>query len=328
MLENGKLTKQASNAIKGLALITMLLNHYLIRNFTVNTLLIPSDILILLGKSMRCAVPLFVFVTGYGSYFSLQNTNNYQKWAKRRVLSIWKGYIPFAILCIIIGVAVGWQAYDWARLFEDFTGLHRFADYAGYLGSWWYLPTAYALVLFAPLIKKLVDKYGTYTLIISMILPLVFNFQYTGVDVLFAWLPVLIEGMLLAKCKIKDQHNIFLGILQIIAGILICWLCFACGGYLLWVRFWITTPLIVFGTINICTSKKTAKFLAFLGKYSFGTYLFHPLLYDAFFDFEEMLGSVYWLVPVIVTLAIALAVSVIVTKLSEKFFYKLEAAFH
>jgi peptidoglycan/LPS O-acetylase OafA/YrhL len=327
ILQNGKLTKQASNAIKGFAIIAMLIHHFLIRSYDYNTFILPTNVMHVFGLALRICIPLFVFVTGYGSYLSLKNDTNIFQWAKRRIYSIWKGYVPFAIICILLGVAVGWKAYDWHRIFEDLSGLHQTSDYHGYILSWWYMPTAYVLVLVAPFTKKLVDKYGAYIFLVSLILPLVFDFEYTGLDVLFCWLPVLIEGMLFAKVKIKPQNNFGFGILYICLGLLLFGICLVLGGYILWFRFWLTTPFFILGILNICSSIKITQLIAFLGKYSFGMYLCHTLIYDVFFEYINALSKVYWLLPVILTAGISLLATILISKLSSKIFAKIEAVF-
>jgi hypothetical protein len=332
MLENGKLTKNGSNAIKGFAIIAMIAYHYWIRDYDFGTPFVDANTLYLIGRSLRYCVALFVFITGYGSYISLQNKKDTDlfRWAVRRIFSIWSGYIFFAILCIYLGTRLNWQEWDWHRIFEDFTAIHYSGDYRGYLNTWWYLPTAYILVLLAPFVKKAVDKYGAFILLLSFAFPLIFDKTYEWWEPCFLWLPILIEGMLAAKLSLRVSKstlcNFIFGTFLLAVGTGICMICLELDGFALWIRFWLATPFLIYGIINICSCKPLKTILAFLGKYSFGMFLFHLLLYNAFFDELNILSQQYWLLPVLVVLLISLLVSIPITILSNSLFKKLRAA--
>jgi peptidoglycan/LPS O-acetylase OafA/YrhL len=95
-------------------------------------------------------VDIFMLVSGFGLYFSLDNNNNIKDYYRKRLLRICPTYYILGIFASIL-------------LFHDslFIYLFRYSTIGFWIGDVygeWYIPSIVILYLLAPFIKKLFDR--------------------------------------------------------------------------------------------------------------------------------------------------------------------------
>lgn len=96
-------------------------------------------------------VDIFMFVSGFGIYFSLEKNNQLRKYYKKRLLRIFPTYY-------ILGIIASLFLYKdnfWQYLFRYST----IGFWTGGLYAEWYIPAIVVLYAFAPFIKKIIDRH-------------------------------------------------------------------------------------------------------------------------------------------------------------------------
>ena len=96
-------------------------------------------------------VEIFMFVSGFGLYYSLDKDRHIIRFYKKRLLRIFPTYYILGIIASII-------------LFNDnlLSYLFRYTTLGFWIGSiyWeWYIPSLVMLYLVSPFLKKLIDRY-------------------------------------------------------------------------------------------------------------------------------------------------------------------------
>lgn len=204
MTENGKLTKQASLAIKGAGILLMLLHHYLDPNrvqvYDYTSLLFNTDQLQILRDATKVCVPVFVFVSGYGLYESYTRGKLNPG---KRVFGLWKHFFPCFLVSVLLFALFRPQQFDDLSRFDwlcSALGISQMMNAEPLCTTWWYMSTAYTLVIFAPLLYYLLNRIdGLAYMGIALLLPGVLYIKYTGDSLLIDWLPAFALGALTNK---------------------------------------------------------------------------------------------------------------------------------
>lgn len=309
--KEGYLSKNGSLAIKGFAVLLMILHHTILRSDYFDT----SAFYRLLGNLCRMCVPIFVFITGYGLF--RQNCKTTQQ-VHKRLKSIWSGYFICFIFVLLFELTTGdidFEHYSLLHVLSDITGTQVLLNktYHGLLSEWWYISTAYALVIISPFWIPLVKKYKNLTIWLSVILPVVFHQNYHGVSLLLEWLPIYTIGMVCADQKPDltrfAKHPVLYFILCGVAGILIYTICFIIKENLLFLRMWLPVVFILICIFCICQIQWIRKTLVFFGKYSYQMYCLHPM----FLNKETIMNLEKYtlLTPFITSVILSLVVGIV-----------------
>jgi hypothetical protein len=165
------LTRQDSNAAKGIAISLMLMHHLyankdrIIHGNTYVPLLAGVDLEGYLGNFAKVCVPMFLFLSGYGLYKSTEGRVSIVSAMRSRTLSFYKGYwmcfaifVPIGLLCFREArfpgrAAVGYGA-DWVTFVKGLAGIST-----SYNAEWWFVKL-YLLILLVvfPLYRHLADR--------------------------------------------------------------------------------------------------------------------------------------------------------------------------
>lgn len=164
-----EISKRDTQILKGVAILFMLLLHLFARK-EVNGLYVfyPTinevPLIYYLAIFGDACVPIFLFLSGYGLYINheMEQVSNKRK----NFIRIFKLLINFWII-IILFVSIGFLTAST----DSFPGsigeflLNFFVISSSYNGAWWFLQTYIILVLFSPLLIKVIRKYNSIGLI-------------------------------------------------------------------------------------------------------------------------------------------------------------------
>lgn len=317
----GKLTKKGSLAIKGFAILIMLVHHTVLRLEGVDYMsLLPPRVIDGIGSMGRLCVPLFVFVTGYG----LMRKGITYDGIWKRIKGIWKTYfICFLFVAIVLCAIGGIPDFSLRNLLGDIFGLQRLFsyEYTGLLPSWWYITTAFVLVIIAPMWIQLVKKYKLGVVIVSIFLPIIFHLKYDGMDILILWLPIYSIGMYVAHIKPEFQKvtkskgikTIALFILFALMAVVSYYFCIRLKQGFIFIRMWLSVVPLLFVIYFLCRMKWVSNILVWYGTLSFPMYCTHTLFLNQ--EVIMNLAEYHWLLPTLVTLVIVTPLAIVINKI-------------
>lgn len=321
--EEGRITKQGSSAIKGFAILLMLIHHTVLRLEGINyTAILPTGLIDLIGSMGRLCVPLFVFVTGYGLLYKEITYKDTPK----RIMNIWTTYFICFIAVVIIMMFLGdLPKFSIRNTLGDIFGLQRIIsyEYTGLLSSWWYITTAFLLVMIAPVWVQLVKKYGVGLFVLTLFLPAVFHMTYTGDDLLFLWLPIYTLGMLVAyykptlskltSCKGLTAFGMLFGASAI--SVVIYYICIKLNQGFLYIRMWLPVVFLIVVIYFLCRIQWVFRILVWFGGISFPIYCIHTL----FLNLPSImnLAQCHWLLPTFVALVLSILLALPINRLAK-----------
>lgn len=159
-------------------------------------------------------VDIFLFVSGFGLFYSLDKDNNLARYYRKRLLRIFPTYYIIGFITNLL------LTHD-----DILTFLFRYSTIGFWIGreyAEWFIPSIILLYLLAPFIKKIIDK--RWFILISIIIASIFfiAFYYTDKEYILDRLhffllyrvPAFILGMICAYwLKNNANNNFFLYIL-------------------------------------------------------------------------------------------------------------------
>lgn len=338
MSTTSQFTKNDTAAMKGIAILMMMVHHCFVDNryadYDLSFVLIDEYYVGIIASFCKICVSLFVFLSGYGITvgllrLDLQDKNALRKQITRRYFSMMSGYWVMYILCAIlflIFLPSRFSAYDGDHMLDapvyaliDFMGLAHLFGTPTLIATWWYMSLAVIIVVITPMFFLLYKRFGTIALFVV-------TFMFCGLFKtinfdLIRWLFTLALGMvcadhnLLAKIKdfkiIKNKYADYIIKFIIYTAVLLFCIyarqnIFAKISYLrdgiipLFVIIYCYTIIFPIPVVNTV--------LQFLGKHSMNIFLFHTILRGYILK-DFIYGLKYPLVIVTVLLGMSLIVS-------------------
>ena len=331
-------TKTDTLKAKAIAVILMLFHHLFRKSTFIDTyeISVPSfmgiEALTRLGTDARVCVWIFVFLSAYGISLKLQQNKDgksvvqmlYKQW-----WSLMKPYWFVYVALFLLSFTWSKSAYDfyegnWVRIFMDFFGCSEFVGVDLWMGGWWYMCFAQALLIALPLLLSLVDKMGIFSVPLAY-----FAIQYIGPGFKSAsggYYSNYLYAVLLAIIFVKyDLFNRFSkkpkGILSILeaVGLLFAFYLFADWKVTIAASEFSSIAMIfsALSVVALClfvqkyvTISWLEKPLAFIGKHSGNIYLVHLAVYRFYpkvvFCTKTVLGSLAVLLGVSLLISLAL----------------------
>ncbi len=226
-------SKNDSLVVKGIGIILMICYH-LFRNEkdcfygkTVDFFPFSFDTGIAINDGFRICVSLFVFVTGFGLYKSIDclmsENGSIVKWIEKRLLKTMSGfYFIYLLFVPAFQIINKFPESVYCRngnirgvvyAIIDFLGLSNLFSTPSLQGAWWYMSAAILFVILMPVLYKLTDKFGFFAItLLIVIFTRVFKLGYlTGCNA-YTFLPILLAGMFFAKYDVfkkMEQNNPF-----------------------------------------------------------------------------------------------------------------------
>lgn len=278
------LTRDDSQAVKGLAILLMIMHHVLIPEYYVTPWAQLSGFvgihMMMLGK---LCVGLFAFVTAYGYAFSKRRD---LKYSLSHVFRLLKIYWPILIITVILSAL-------WTHQFDlkaAVWGLIGFS--AHYNCASWYVSFYIFAMLILPLVARLVDTFKVVAVLAFVVLCGILCMLLAHFDLMWVvrlrvclfYTPVLAVGYYLGKfdwSKVKMEFPVFVLFLILVAGLVISAMWHTIGGF---TPYTITAPMVVFSMAALFRGVKAPHLYAFLkwmGKLSVYMWFIHAIFFSS-----------------------------------------------
>lgn len=195
---NGVFSKNDTLAIKGIAIIIMLYHHCFMSidrfsKYEISFWPLPENIAVALAYFGKICVGIFVFLSAYGITTSIKskyknynfNKEDIVQFTFNRYLSLISGFIfDFFIailLCLVFRrelLLIYTQGLKGIfTFFMDMFGLAYMFKLDTLIGTWWYMGVAIVLIFSILLLIKLYHKYGFLSIVLSILLPRIMNWD-------------------------------------------------------------------------------------------------------------------------------------------------------
>ena len=228
-------------------------------------------------------VDMFLFVSGFGIYYSLKKDSSLYSFYKKRLFRIFPTYYLLGIIASIV-------------LFHDniLTYLFRYTTIGFWIGNiyWeWYIPSLLLLYLLAPFLKKIIDRKMLFAISFISIVCLVCAYLLINEDIInrehfftLYRIPAFIFGMVCAYCfECNNSKKLFYFLL--IAGIPIFAILYPNHHLVYNYKYFsllFLSPLFILAIVLICkylqfTNPMTSK----IGKASLEIYLIQSIFFSA-----------------------------------------------
>lgn len=176
-----ELSKNDTRVLKGVGIIFMVILHLFARkevNGLYETLILIDGVPLAyyIGHFGDACRPIYLFASGYAFYIVINQGNNFVERMKKnakRVVKLLINYWIVLILFVLIGFLVGKEMYPGSL--TDFL-LNFFVLSNSYNGAWWFLQVYILIVIFSPIIVRLVKKYNAIPII--MISGCIYSISY------------------------------------------------------------------------------------------------------------------------------------------------------
>ncbi len=217
--------------IKGIAIILMTMHHFwgfpdwlTNGNYYIGIRFFGTTFESFLGVNGHICIAMFLFLTGYGMYYSFLKGNNFENVFRKIVKLLLEYWLVLFIFCIPISMLLGKFIFDWKNLL-----LNMFAYNTDYVVFGWYIRLFLQVMILLPFLKKLVGRnlllsIGLTTIpffimgiLAAMFMP--YNMFTLGLHELFFWIPSVMIGYISAKFQLFRKvkllfvqvkiHNIF-----------------------------------------------------------------------------------------------------------------------
>lgn len=289
-----KFTKEHTQVAKGVALLLMLFDYLYWMDYGKYTAFIKlpnvNDIPWLIGSVGNICVTMFLFLSGYGMFFSQQKRSYSIKDSLKRIYNIWIQYAFITIIIIALDSAFGKIQLDIRKIVLNVAAL----DYS-YNKFAWFMITYIVIIFVFPLINKIYSKTNWIVQIGILVgikcgitvINTVLQSKCVAPEIIykmfiepFMFLPVFLIGYVCAEYKVFERALNFIqdkitkkykiGLVIILIGTCIFMLQISAT-----VFDNITAPLLCFTIPYILINGKVAKILQYIGKMSTNMWLIH-----------------------------------------------------
>lgn len=297
------ISKDESNAIKGIAILLMLFYHLFNRvTEGVEYVWVGEQPLTKFLSTAAYPVPFFLMMSGYGLFYTYKQQRLSTRATAKRTFKLYVHYWIVLLIFVSIGIFIAPDYYpgDWKDVVNNVTGIKCTYNYE----TWFLLPYV-VLSLLAPLLFRIMDKvkpwqslivsffisYGASYVVSRYITPgILDNFILVFIIVTAGLLFDFVIGASMMQLTDKKTHekksnalisNGYIGLLLFIALILL-----RCFIKIPWATFYSALVVILF--INAKRPKWIDNILEALGRKSmvmwmvhtyFSIYLFHDFIY-------------------------------------------------
>ncbi len=305
------LTKQDTQAIKGIAILLLLWHHCYYEGRYPEEVLSFFPFLELqvinLANFFKICVSLFAFVSGYGLYVSYTQeqptSNRVSCWCISRYVKSFSGFwfvvlLSWPVTQLLSGRPQEIYFHDGIingifYMMLDLGGFSQLFDTPSLQTEWWYMGAALSFIMMTPLLWGGLKKLGSFCVLFLVILfPRCFG-KYPGGMHFLSFVPAFLMGMIFAKEKIigrlnsglKDSRRKIIAVIACICGSVIC---YKLSAYLSRKYFWDLTLGVMVGLyvitlyFTILNIPGLNTVLKYLGRFSANIYLVHEFYHSVY----------------------------------------------
>lgn len=289
------LSVRDTNALKGVALLLLLLHHCLYSGDGYDDIIIFGHPLYQnIGRFSKICVALFIFLSGYGlTAKTMKNKGIDNIWGfyRQRYMKLMINFWVIYLIFVPIGVFFFHRTFPFVygdnyllKGLVDFFGLYKcvFNDFHGYNATWWFMGVIIIMYLLYPLLWKY--RHFWFVMIpLAVMCPTVASFiPIFGPSDFGHYFLAFVCGIAFAyKMPCLDGVNLLEKIFLFLAFLLSCFFRFYAWNMFLWDAGIITIGLVLYNVVNI--PFQISSILVFLGKHSYNIFLFHTFIYFYFF---------------------------------------------
>ncbi len=340
------MTKEESNALKGIAIIMLLLHHSFAfpdryEGFQIVTFFLSEADLNKIADFCKITVSMFAFVSGYGLSAQAAHTEDADlpTVLGRRCKNLILSFAPVAAVCMVaMELTYGGVT---AACFQEgvvngviyvllnLCGIYNLFGTPSVCDEWWYMSAALVFILSAPFWRKAICRYRALPLVALVLLPRILGIGSLGGTSVLTFTMPFVLGVYFQTCqvfsaidRVVDKIGSACRLFPIVLALFLM-----VASYQLYIHMTSTlynlryggVPLlfIVACRIIFCQFRLLRSGFAFVGKYSSNMYYIHSvLLYKLFPDFfyrQRWCGlTVIWL------FAITLVISILIEQLRSR----------
>ena len=343
--KNNYIERDATDIIKGVALIFMFIHHFFtIPDYYIDSISYPylEGFAKFFIEPFRICVPVFAFLTGYFYVFAKKKN---LKYSLRKGTDVWLTYLCYFLLLLIPAILLG----CWDASVKNFI-LEAFAIYKSTMYFCWYVYFYFFAILLLPLYHLGAKKYILAAAFLGLVLPVCIvtimidrvSFLSTRtVKIIFdilQWFPCVAVGYIFAQYELFQKwfdflfkRHIKVKAIRIVIYVILMGAAFIGRHFISSVLFdisiftvsfswdFLLVPFFVYGLLNLYYAfpwKKILLPLSVIGKYSLGMGFFHSIFFNSCKEYTQPI-LYFPKNPILVLLwglLISLAVSFAMTK--------------
>ncbi len=348
MVYKREFSKNNAAALKGIAIIMMLLHHLfrsedLFKDYEISFYPFKEIFIIDMSNFFKICVSIFVFITGIGLSKSLENLsrkNGLGKkqvfgWTTDRIIKTLSGYWVIVILSFVICQIIDKRVqtvffedgipYGIVQIIIEFSGLRRLIGTASFNAAWWYMSLAVLFIASVPVFTKLFKKFGYIPVLFSVFaIPRIIGWEYVNSSYISFLSPLLLgiifaeKNLMVKIANMKLHKNIYVSkVLKLVSETALVVLAYTVYHQLpqklFWeIRYGVIPVLLICWLYEFFIDLPILKqILAFLGEHSLNIFLVHEFIRSYYLKHYIYSFDHFGLVAVML-LASSLLVSVVV----------------
>lgn len=312
------LSKDYSDMVKGMAVLMMILHH--VWGFPDRIPSMPlSNIEVQIGAASKICVSIFMFLSGYGLYFTFAKKGTIRVW--HRVWNVYERFWQVFFIFVPIGILFLSKPFAVSEFLQNLFCLEF-----SYNHEWWFLGTYIELLLVLPLVL-LADKKKYFPLLLvgaAVVLRGVSNLIGTNgggkshVYNFCYYYPSFFLGLLFCKYALfeKFQRVFPKESLRVVACVLFTGIAFVVRSkWNITEMTILMTPLLIYlFVVFFSVIGKANKVFLFFGKHSMNMWLIHTFFCYYYFQKEMLMVSDNAVVDYVLVVAMSLVASMVVEK--------------
>lgn len=284
--------KNASNQVKALAMVLMLMHHLWSesRIDMYDTAFIGGGTLLTIGKFCKLCVGIYMFISGYGLMATYcKGTFKLRNRLEKTLLPFW------FIIILAIPLLLYMDSFSLTEILKN-----AFLVSHSINGAWWFMQTYVFFVLLFPLLAKTFHNKAIYIplLIVTFVMfqPLAvwIRPQSESLHYAFHYFPLLYAGMFTKEMELLDKLQALSMFNKICITIVLIGLRFTLGWPILNVGLIIVIVLWIMQMQDMLNDKQKNVF-NFLGKMSMNMWLIHVFFILYGFHFSNPFVDLLWL---------------------------------
>ena len=293
--------KDATNYIKGIAMILMFVHHFFtFPEWYISGISYPylSVFAKYMCAPLKICVPIFAFLTGYFYYYSKNKTIRY---SIKKITDVWLSYVVVFLVLLIPAVILGVYNFSVKNFILEFFALKRPVMF-----FCWYVIFYFTIMLILPLYAKLSKKAPCLCFLLTFAVSMAITVAFAKVKALnndntiiflqfiknLSWFPCVSAGYLFAEYGFFNEFSNFFKtknrILRILIGL--AFIVFSAFSVFFNCPDFIRASLFIFGIMEIYHSTKHKiiyKPLVVIGKYSLTMWFLHCIFFNVCKEYTQ-----------------------------------------